>query len=1748
MRKTKFVSLILALALVFSSVINALAGNGVVGNRIFSSDAGSFERISAMQRLNAHRVTKPAEVSTKKSKQDEPQDDTHQCNNYHLCDNHSLCDDYLLCYDCQDIDPTLANSDDEYGVPVMADMDEVIERRISDSDEVTERRTPDSYEVTERRDSNSDKATERRDSNNDKSTERRDSDNDKSTERRDSNSNKSTERRDSNSNKSTERRDSNSDKASERRDSDSDKASERRDSGNNKASERRTSDSDESTERRTSVSEKVAERRTSDSDDESVRSAWTVAASDERIQQEIPGESGPNASAPDSGASNGGGASNGAPAPDAPAPDASAPDAMVPDFPAAAPPPAGAPPAPAPPAPPAPAAPIVSHIDPNDAVQHLLGEGVVASNIRFAGALHSVGIFEAPEDTIPITEGIVLSNGNATQMFNGAVTALPGVINEAFRDEVRADLQTKVRIAANMPSLTASVTTAVLEFDVTPDTESLAFTYFFMSTEFNQGVSFNDIFALWIFDPTMGMDTGVNFINAHDGIFHHNVARLPNGEIVTISNARGGGPEVFNNNAVTMPFATRVIGSTHNGIPLHANGITEAMYADASELMDGNGNKLVVPGRTLRIRMAIADVSDTAMRSKVIIKAGSVSFRRDATGILEDDGTASVTIFPTSTGFKYLLIYPETGEIGGHGSVLGADGQTRLITGLQPGTKYILTRLPLSEWPVGSYPTSEELLAIAAEQGQEVVTPIPPPNPNYITTTDTTIIINPSNPNHSYAIWDPETNSIVMISDGAVDGWKPGNGGPLIFNNLTPGKTYQVITIFGHDPDIALFVLPGTPAVTKFTTGYGNYYPGEPSTTSITVSPTVPGLQYAIVNENGEVVGVWQPGNGGELTFDGLTPGGLYKVINLPGAMMNPPLSGFQDKLGVLILAPIRPVDTFNVITGAGLILIKKTNPDEEYALYDPASNIVNGEWKNHPDGFSILYRPLYGAVEYNVVNRLRLPELGDIMRTFVLPGVRSVTRFLEKSGGYNSETNKSSLTVYPTSKDFKYAAIDSNGNVAGTWLVGTDDELTLGELTPGEYYVIAAVDAASTPSNSGHEDILGLHVMAPTSTVSEGTISRSYNSITISGTSSSREYAVVDPVTGQVEAGVWYQGTGGKLSFGPLVSDKEYLVVTRALDPGADVRVFSVPSTQHGTLTRTDPGRNSNLTLNIGDTVWKDLAAGATLVIPEGTQNAMPVPGRQLIGWNDGARMLRGGQIYVMPERSVTFTPVWESAHNITGSVVLGEDSTPIVGVNLKLMRGTQVIATTTSAADGTYSITDIANGSYNLVAERNDGTVVTKFITVDGSHVVGSAASVKMPVGIKSSVVDIAPLTPDIVAGDVLTLFDDDNIFRPEDQQVVDSSGSVSLAFMATLMEEEVIRHDAEKIWDEMAGSEHSIIKLFDFRVEKRVQRALSDEVSITIMPVTKDIMEIIIPLPVDWHGIASYRTYRVHKGVASELPLSDFGGERFTLNSLNDTLRIYSNSFSTYALAVSNEFFYALTGFRTGPAANPATRVKPGEESPYSDVSRLLNTDDHFAYVFGTDGNLFNPNHSITRAETAQILYNLLRDKDVHTASIFPDVPGNAWYAQAVDTIASIGIIRGYPDGRFHPDANITRGEFVTLVVQFARENQGNERFTDVLSSHWAYAYVNTAVNFGWVKGVGAGVFEPDRNITRSEAVSLMNRVLRRYADRDYIETHPEVNRFVDVNRNIWSFYDIMEASYTHDFEKVDGIEVWLREAVS
>ncbi|MCC3374794.1 S-layer homology domain-containing protein [Cohnella sp. REN36] len=209
----------------------------------------------------------------------------------------------------------------------------------------------------------------------------------------------------------------------------------------------------------------------------------------------------------------------------------------------------------------------------------------------------------------------------------------------------------------------------------------------------------------------------------------------------------------------------------------------------------------------------------------------------------------------------------------------------------------------------------------------------------------------------------------------------------------------------------------------------------------------------------------------------------------------------------------------------------------------------------------------------------------------------------------------------------------------------------------------------------------------------------------------------------------------------------------------------------------------------------------------------------------------------------------------------------------------------------------------------------------------------------------------------------------------------------------------------------------------------------------------------------------------------------------------------------------------------------------------VSKLLNTVEHFAYLSGYKDGTIRSDASITRAEVAQMFYNLLKNQDVSTSGIhFADVPDNAWYAKAVNTLASLGIIKGYEDGAFAPNKAISRAEFTTIAVSFSNKAAGNKSFTDVSNAHWAYSSIATSAEYGWVNGYPDGTFNPDKTITRAESATIVNRMLDRQPDKKAIDASTGIKVFKDLSSGYWAYYDIMEATNAHQYEKSNGMEIW------
>ena len=205
-------------------------------------------------------------------------------------------------------------------------------------------------------------------------------------------------------------------------------------------------------------------------------------------------------------------------------------------------------------------------------------------------------------------------------------------------------------------------------------------------------------------------------------------------------------------------------------------------------------------------------------------------------------------------------------------------------------------------------------------------------------------------------------------------------------------------------------------------------------------------------------------------------------------------------------------------------------------------------------------------------------------------------------------------------------------------------------------------------------------------------------------------------------------------------------------------------------------------------------------------------------------------------------------------------------------------------------------------------------------------------------------------------------------------------------------------------------------------------------------------------------------------------------------------------------------------------------------------LLEKEIHFNYVIGyTDGTI-RPGNNISRAEVATIFFRLLtdeaREQYTTTAGNFTDVKAGMWCNRAIATLTNAGIINGYTDGTFRPNAPITRAELATIIARFAKLDVNTKTFSDI-NGHWAQKSIELAAGNNWINGYDDGTFRPNNNITRAETFAMINRVLDRQTENvsDLLPTS-EMNMWSDnMNENAWYYKDIQEATNYHKCDRVD-----------
>lgn len=239
-------------------------------------------------------------------------------------------------------------------------------------------------------------------------------------------------------------------------------------------------------------------------------------------------------------------------------------------------------------------------------------------------------------------------------------------------------------------------------------------------------------------------------------------------------------------------------------------------------------------------------------------------------------------------------------------------------------------------------------------------------------------------------------------------------------------------------------------------------------------------------------------------------------------------------------------------------------------------------------------------------------------------------------------------------------------------------------------------------------------------------------------------------------------------------------------------------------------------------------------------------------------------------------------------------------------------------------------------------------------------------------------------------------------------------------------------------------------------------------------------------------------------------------------------------------------ALTQKITSVTMNSDKTVYAGWEA--TGVPDKLNGDDHFAYVIGYPDGKVHPEGNISRAETATIFFRLLksdiRDGNLTADNDFSDVSDGQWHNKAISTMAKLGIVKGRRADRFDPDASITRAEFAAICARFNTKPVENSSSFSDISGHWAENEIERAAAFGWISGYPDGTFRPDARITRAEAMTMINRVLCRMPQSES-DLLDSMVTWPDNKPSDWHYLAVQEATNSHDFDRQGEVgESWTK----
>lgn len=207
-------------------------------------------------------------------------------------------------------------------------------------------------------------------------------------------------------------------------------------------------------------------------------------------------------------------------------------------------------------------------------------------------------------------------------------------------------------------------------------------------------------------------------------------------------------------------------------------------------------------------------------------------------------------------------------------------------------------------------------------------------------------------------------------------------------------------------------------------------------------------------------------------------------------------------------------------------------------------------------------------------------------------------------------------------------------------------------------------------------------------------------------------------------------------------------------------------------------------------------------------------------------------------------------------------------------------------------------------------------------------------------------------------------------------------------------------------------------------------------------------------------------------------------------------------------------------SGGTVTPAPTVEPTED-PATASAKIKADAKDIKYMAAVSETEFAPDRAATRYEVVEALYALTDFENLaKTENTFSDV--DEAHKDMVEAFVQTGIIAGYTDGTFGGEKNVTRAEFVKLLSATAGIEADSTLGTELtdINGHWGEGYIKAFVDSGFIYGYPDKTFLPDNNVTRAEAVAIINRLIGKKA------ASSETSKFDDIVEH-WAFGDIESA---------------------